>query len=95
MKEKSQYPKTISVRGVYERRKKSLIQLLGGACVQCGSILDLTFDHIEGRNWDIRAVSSTKRLRIYTEEAKEGKVQLLCLSCNSSKGDPRISDKPF
>ena len=29
----------------------------------------------------------TKRLRIYTEEAIEGKIQLLCGFCNSSKAD--------
>ena len=69
--------------------------MLGGRCKKCGSIVDLTFDHINGRDWDIRAVHSTKRIAIYKQEAEEGKIQLLCLSCNSSKGDPRVSDEPF
>lgn len=57
----------------------------------CGATSELTFDHINGRNWDIRRVHATKRMRIYTEEAAAGLLQLLCLSCNSSKGQPELT----
>lgn len=86
---------TLRRRDWFKKKKAELVQMLGGHCVACGSIVDLTFDHICGRDWDIRAVHSTKRIRIYKQEAEEGKIQLLCLSCNSSKGDPRVSDEPF
>jgi len=89
--------KTLSRRKTYAKKKSDLVQYLGGCCRQCGSIIDLTFDHIDGRDWDIRAVHSTKRIRIYREEAEQGLLQLLCLSCNSAKGDPRSNqpEEPF
>lgn len=58
----------------------------------CGATSELTFDHINGRDWDIRRVHATKRMRIYTEEAAAGLLQLLCLSCNSSRGQPVPGD---
>lgn len=86
---------TLRRRAYYAKKKAELVQLLGGCCKKCGSIVDLTFDHINGRDWDIRAVHSTKRIAIYRREYEEGKLQLLCLSCNSAKGDQRVSDEPF
>lgn len=82
--------KTIRRRKVYQKRRDALIEKLGSKCVECGeeTAEKLTFDHIHGRDWDIRKVHGTKRLRIYAEEAEAGKIQLLCLSCNSAKGKP-------
>lgn len=80
-------PSTIWRRDLAERRKAALIDFLGGQCVECGSATNLHFDHKDGRDWEPREVHYTKRLRIYTEEAIEGKIQLLCGFCNSSKAD--------
>lgn len=45
----------------------------GCACVQCGATQDLTLDHI--RPWSIGGTDTAENL------------QILCRSCNSSKGD--------
>jgi len=81
-------PSTIRRRKCCEKRKAALVEQLGGKCVECESTEDLTFDHIHGRDWKLREVHSTKRLRIYIKEAAEGKLQLLCRGCNSRKGRP-------
>ncbi len=89
-------PGTVSRRALYERRKAALIEFLGGQCVNCGRKRKLTFDHISGhRDWDPRRVHSTKRLRIYTEEALNDLLQLLCVYCNSAKGDSPEDDEAF
>lgn len=81
-------PSTLRRRALFERRKEALIEFLGGKCVDCGTTENLTFDHIDGyRDWEPREVHSTKRLRIYTDEALNDKIQLLCGWCNSSKSD--------
>lgn len=90
-------PGTVRRRNHYQRARLSLIETLGGKCVECGcgELKELTFDHTYGRDWDVRSVHATKRLRIYTEEAARGLIQLLCLSCNSSKGKPDSEEIPF
>lgn len=85
-------PSTVRNRRMRDRLKDSLIAQLGGRCAQCGAADNLTFDHIHGRTWSVRSVHASKRLRIYQREADQGLIQLLCLSCNSKKGDPRQDD---
>lgn len=82
-------PSTIRNRRNREKRRQRIIDFLGGKCAGCGTTFDLTFDHTNGRDWDVRAVHSWTRLRIYEQEAKDGKLQLLCLTCNSRKGKPQ------
>jgi len=67
-------------------RRRNLIAKLGGKCVECGAVGNLEIDHIEGRTWDIRSKGSDSRVAIYEREAEEGKLQILCKSCNSRKG---------
>ena len=69
------------------KARKQLILDLGGKCVSCGTKRMLEVDHINGRNWTPRNVSSDTRVRRYLKESKEGKLQVLCKSCNSAKGD--------
>lgn len=91
-------PGTLTRREVYRRRKLALIDFLGGRCVNCGEsrVWLLTFDHISGhRNWEPREVHSTKRLRIYTEEALNDLIQLLCVHCNPAKGNSPEDDETF
>jgi hypothetical protein len=72
-----------------KRKKQTLIKSLGGKCTWCGRKRDLEFDHIYGTTWIVRDVAYTTRLRLYSEEIVQGLIQLLCRSCNASKGDPR------
>lgn len=83
-----------------ERRKEAIFALCGGKiCVGCSETDPelLQFDHKTGRDWDVRKFSSTTRLKNYLFEAIEGRIQILCISCNSSKGRPddEPDDTPF
>ena len=69
------------------KARRKLIRDLGGKCVECGTKTRLEVDHINGRDWTPRNVSSDTRVRRYIKEADEGKLQVLCKSCNSSKGN--------
>lgn len=90
----SSHPKSIRNREARTRRRNRLIQRLGGKCVQCESIVDLEFDHLYPRNWKSHALSSDRRLTIYEQEAGDGRLQLLCRSCNAKKGAPH-DEEPF
>lgn len=70
--------------GMAEIRKK-----LGDACALCGRTDVLHIDHVNGRPYVARRLSSNCRLKRYRQEATEGKLRLLCESCNcSSKNHP-------
>lgn len=69
--------------------EKLLLQL-GGRCVQCGRLDELSIDHIDGCEWTRHRVEWSHRVSIYRREAKEGKLQVLCLKCNSTKGSPVV-----
>lgn len=78
--------------GVYQREwakkaRRALIVQLGGRCAYCGldCIEDLQIDHKQPRRWNIRKVDQSMRVSIYRREAKEGKLQPLCLFCNVAK----------
>jgi len=85
---KNPRPGTIWRRTYYDYHKARLIEFLGWKCAECGTTEDLTFDHIDGdRDWEPKKVHSTKRIRLYTEDALNDKIQLLCRKHNSSKSD--------
>jgi 5-methylcytosine-specific restriction endonuclease McrA len=67
----------------YHRLRDELLEKLGGKCSLCPSTKDLHFDHINGRDWEPRELSSHNRIRRYQEEAKKGLIRILCLRCNS------------
>lgn len=73
----------------YRKDRVELLQALGGLCVECGNDdLDaLEFDHKSraDRTWRARDTSRWQRLANYKREAAEGKIQLLCRSCNGRK----------
>lgn len=97
-RKKNPRPATIKRRAFYLRKKLELINFLGGRCIDCGEENPelLTFDHKRGyRDWEPSEVHATKRMRIYTEEAIQGLIQLLCKHCNPAKGDSADSDVPF
>lgn len=72
------------------RIRKALIKALGGKCALCGKRDDLLaglrlcIDHVEGRDWDVRAISSHARWARYWREFQAGvPLRLLCPSCSS------------
>ena len=71
------------------RAYEALIISLGGRCRHCGATAGLSIDHIEGCDFVHNKVEWSARISIYRREAKEGKLQVLCIKCNSKKGDPR------
>jgi hypothetical protein len=63
-----------------------LVEKLGGKCVECGSTDDLEIDHMDGRDWEPRALSSTMRAARYWREYEEGvRLRVLCSSCNGAR----------
>lgn len=74
------------------RRRRELIEELGGKCVSCGEIEyeKLEFDHIHGKDWSARGKSTDQRMCRYIKEAALGLLQILCKKCNDQKGDPLL-----
>ena len=66
-------------------RKAELIEALGSQCWACGSIVPLHIDHPYGRDWQPRKVCFYSRVLRYWKEHLEGKVRLLCKTCNDSR----------
>lgn len=64
-----------------------LIQELGAACYHCGSTENLTVDHIAGKDYVANKLEWSARVSRYRREMKEGKLQVLCNTCNVMKGN--------
>jgi hypothetical protein len=75
-------------RRAYDR----LIVELGGVCAECGSASGLTIDHIDGCDYYHQNYEWSYRISVYRREAKEGKLQVLCWTCNQKKGRPDLPD---
>lgn len=71
--------------------QKVLVALLGGECRDCGVKNDLQFDHVYKRYWNPGEFGLLHRMRRYRSEVWRGLIQLLCGSCNKSKGQPKRS----
>lgn len=71
-----------------QKLRDELIAELGGCCVNCGATERLEFDHLEPRTWRAEKHNLWTRIAKYRREAAEGKIQLLCKSCNCRKGSP-------
>lgn len=74
------------------KRRHELIEELGGKCALCGESKyeKLEFDHIHGKDWSARGMSTDQRMCRYQKEAKLGLIQILCKDCNDKKGDPLL-----
>lgn len=77
----------------YYRKRKKIIELLGGKCVICGSSDKLEFDHIN-RNTKKYEISRmiTYAYDVILEEIK--KCQLLCNKCHVVKTLKELNKKP-
>jgi 5-methylcytosine-specific restriction endonuclease McrA len=71
-------------RRAYDR----LILDLGGKCAKCGTLSSLTIDHIEGCDYEHETYEWSHRISVYRQEARDGKLQVLCEPCNRQKGRP-------
>lgn len=76
------------LRENYRAKRDTLIAALGGICVRCGATEELTVEHVDGRDYEVRKLSSFQRVRRYLAEFASGvKLCLYCLPCNSSYGN--------
>lgn len=84
----------------YRKLKAELVAQLGGCCNQCGAeegnlddqgrVIHLCFDHIHNdRTWKVRKLNRWTRIARYRREAAQGRIQLLCDSCNVRKENER------
>ena len=66
------------------RLKLELIKKLGGKCDLCPETNPdrLQFDHIHGRDWDVRKKSYSARMAKYKQEVEMNQLRLLCEPCN-------------
>lgn len=74
--------KTIEAREL----RKALVKELGGRCAVCRTTFQLAIDHVDGRGWQPRELSSNQRARRYWKEFHEGvRLRVLCKVCNSKR----------
>ncbi len=73
-------------RAKYNERRRNLVRKLGGKCVDCGSIENLEFDHIDP---DTKVMKTGNLLQLKLNdtifEIEIKKLQLLCKPCHDSK----------
>ena len=69
-------------RGKVEKRKKLLIEMLGGKCESCGTTKNLQFDHIDPTTKSF-SIAKKYMCPVVFEELK--KCQLLCYECHLKK----------
>jgi len=77
------------------RAKDQLIVDLGGACVLCGSDVELHIDHPFGRDWQPRKLEFSHRISRYRQEYKMGLVCLLCAECNEDPENKPLSREEY
>lgn len=74
-------------RDRYAAIKEKIFVIIGRVCAmksyRCKG--DITFDHINGRDYNLKNVGGNK-LKINLQEAKQGLLRPLCLYHNSSQG---------
>lgn len=70
-------------------KRRELIKLLGGVCVDCGTKGSkknpLEIDHVEGREYEVREMDSVARVIQYWKEFYEGvKLEVRCKRHNAN-----------
>ena len=77
---------------------------LGARCHDCWigekrlNKRELEFDHVNGREWRWEQVAHYQRLKILTQEALDGKLQLVCKKHNLQRyidGRAELDEVPF
>lgn len=69
----------------YEKRRTGFIEELGGVCVQCNSVDELEFDHInpDTKSFNVAKKMANGAIAVLREEI--AKCQLLCKKCHKKK----------
>ncbi len=74
--------------------RDALIEALGNICANYRDGCetpgdDLEIDHVDGCTWEQRPLGREQRIKRYVEEFRAGvRLQILCRSCNASRGRP-------
>jgi hypothetical protein len=77
------------LRRRYVERSQRAIDALGGVCVECGSVEDLQFDHVDPvtKSFEVRLALYKRRFDNQDLVDELAKCQLLCKSCHKIKSD--------
>jgi hypothetical protein len=73
------------IRAYYHKRRKMLIEFLGGKCSVCGGSKELQFDHIDRKNKKFGLSSKMLSYSIHEILSEAKKCQLLCSTCHNAK----------
>lgn len=73
----------------YHRRRKLILERLGGKCNYCGSTEDLEIDHIDPFKKEVKINKRLSGLAESKSEAEIEKCQLLCKACNIERCNNR------
>lgn len=68
----------------YHRKRKTLIEFLGGKCVWCNTLEDLQFDHVDPNKKSFN-ISKYYGRSLDNLRSELDKCQLLCKSCHNIK----------
>ncbi len=69
----------------YTERFQAAVRQLGGRCVQCGSMVDLQFDHIQPCTKSFEISDKIAQYAWWRIEVELKKCQLLCFQCHVEK----------
>lgn len=75
----------------YHRLRTEYLELLGGQCVDCGSLDNLEFDHVDykQKTYSIAKILTHKRTKVLAELEK---CVLRCTDCHIEKSRSEISE---
>lgn len=71
------------------RKRQELLDLYGEVCAECGDTSCLTFDCVVPMGSEHHGLDTARRMTFYWRQHAAGNLQVLCQSCNSSKGGRR------
>lgn len=78
-----------------KKASRKLRQQLGKCCAWCGETVSLQFDCIKPMGPRHHKMEWSWRISFYRAQYVKGNLQLLCDSCNASKGDCTCVAGPF
>lgn len=69
------------------KTRDRLMEELGGECTECGTTEKLEFDCIVAQGDKHHKMEFSWRMSFYRKQHAEGNLQILCQSCNATKGN--------